>query len=310
MQKGSNPGGGPATRPRISVVIASVNGWHVLRECLEALHAQAGDHPFEVVLVDRCGPELRRRVAAAFPTVRLVEVAPEATIPDMRARGLRLAQGDLVAVTEDHCLARPGWFDAMVRAHAGHALAAVGGPVENAAAERLVDRAAFLCEYSQLMGPLPAGPAENVAGNNVVYRREALETVRDVVEAGVWEHFLHAAIRERGGRFAVEPALAIDHKKSFGFGEFMSQRYHYSRSFAGMRVQGKSALVRAAWAAASPLLVPLVLGRIGRAVAAKRRHVGDLVTTAPLLALFSVSYWWGELVGSLLGPGRSLERVQ
>lgn len=290
-------------------MIASVNGWSSLGDCLRALHRQAGEHPFEVVLVDRCGPEVRAAVTS-FPNVRVIPVSPEAAIPTMRALGVREARGEIVAVIEDHCLARPGWFDAMVRAHAAGDFAAVGGPVENACRERVVDWAAFFCEYSRWMGPLPAGPADDVAGNNVAYRRRALDEVRDVVEAGVWEHFLHAAIRDRGGRFALDPALAIDHRKSFGLGEFMAQRYHYSRSFAGMRAQERAPAVRLAWAAASPLLVPLVLGRIGRNVLRKRRHVPQLLASAPVLVLFSLSWAWGELVGYLFGGGRSLERVR
>ena len=38
------------------------------------------------------------------------------TIPELRAMAIRRAQGDLVGITEDHCIAPDGWLEAMVRA--------------------------------------------------------------------------------------------------------------------------------------------------------------------------------------------------
>ena len=48
----------------------------------------------------------------------------------------------------------------------------------------------------------------------------------------------------------------IDHAKDFGFREFASQRYHYSRSYAGTRNYelGRVASVRARLPALAPLM--------------------------------------------------------
>ena len=46
------------------------------------------------------------------------------------------------------------------------------------------------------------------------------------------------------------------------------------------------------------------------AVARKRRHGARFLQAAPALATFLLSWAWGEAVGALLGPGRSLERVE
>ena len=45
----------------------------------------------------------------------------------------------------------------------------------------------------------------------------------------------------------------LDHAKDFGFGEFLSQRYHYSRSYAGMR-NAELGTKRLLYALGSPLI--------------------------------------------------------
>jgi hypothetical protein len=57
-------------------------------------------------------------------------------------------------------------------------------------------------------------------------------------------------------------------------------------------------------------LPPLLMVRISRQVLGKRRHVGKLIASLPLLAVFTTSWAAGEIAGYLFGAGRSLERVK
>lgn len=57
----------------------------------------------------------------------------------------------------------------------------VAGSISNSATESFMDWAAFLCEYSGSLPPLPAGPADGVPGNNVVYRKEVLDRYKDTL---------------------------------------------------------------------------------------------------------------------------------
>jgi hypothetical protein len=117
-------------------------------------------------------------------------------------------------------------------------------------------------------------------------------------------------MRAQGVSFHSDPDLAVTHKKSFGYVEFLTQRYHYSRSFAGARLQGSPWWKRLGYACATPLLPPVLMARMIGAVAKKRRHGARFVQASPVLATFLVSWAFGEAVGALLGPGRSLERVE
>ena len=226
-----------ANPPRLSVIIASVNGLKCIAECLEHLERQTAHGQAEVLVVDRCGGETAETIRRRFPGVRLIPVAPDTTIPRMRAVGVRAALGEIIAITEDHCMAPPEWFDKMLRAHTS-AYAAIGGAVENCATESIVDWSVFFCEYSHCMRPIPAGVVQDIPGNNASYKRWALNKCRDRLEDGVWENFLHATLKDRGIELFSDPSIVLYHKKSFGVMEFLSQRYHYGRSFAAMRTEG------------------------------------------------------------------------
>jgi glycosyltransferase involved in cell wall biosynthesis len=295
--------------PLVSAIVPCVNGLPIVAECVESFLAQSQAGAIEVVVVDRCGPQTRAELVRRFPQARVIAVETSASIPSMRARGIEQARGRVIAITEDHCLAEPGWLAAVERAYrAGYE--AVGGPVENGCTARGVDWAVFFCEYVRFMGPLPTGVCQEIAGNNSAYDRRLLERLRPELQQERWESFLHARMRELGVVFYCDPEMAVLHKKSFGYRYFLSQRYHYSRSFAGMRLTGARRWRRWVYAAGTLLLPGLLLARIGAAVARKRRHGRAFVLCLPILATFLVSWAVGEGVGALLGPGKSLERVE
>jgi len=206
-------------------------------------------------------------------------------------------------------MVRDNWFREILKAH-DSAYLVTGGPVENGATGRLIDWAVFLCEYSSLMPPVAAGEVPCVAGNNVAYKREAFAAVDAGTLKNSWEYFHHQAMIKAGIRFLSVPEMVLDHKKEFGFFYFLSQRFHYSRSFAGMRRTGISVPQRCLYACASPLLIPLMLYRIGRDVMLKRRQRMVFLLTLPLQVAFLSSYALGEGVGYLFGSGNSLSRVE
>jgi len=293
----------------LSVVVPSVNGFDDLSGTLAALERQRADVDLEVLVVDRLGRELRERVRAAYPLVRVLEVEAETTIPQMRAIAFRAASAPAVAVIEDHVIVPPGWARSLLRAQTP-STPVVAGAVENAATTGLVDWAAYLCEYSHCTPPLPAGPADWLTGNNVVYPRALLERYRAVAESGAWENRLHDAFKADGILLTCRPEIVVGHKMHYSFGLYMSQRYLYSRSYAGARAEGASLARRWAMGLASMALPPLLFWRTVSRIGAKGRHRLELVRSLPLLALFVVAWAAGEAVGYVAGPGNSLSKVR
>jgi hypothetical protein len=298
-----------ATQPALTIVVPSVNGLHDLIPCCQALERVRATLPLEVLVVDRLGEPVRAQVRTQFPWVRLLDMPRGSTIPQMRDAAFRAASADAIAVIEDHVIVPPTWGTRLLAALAeGHDV--VGGPIENAANERLLDWATFLCEYSACLPPLPEGDVEWLPGNNVVYRRAVLSRFLDVTAQGAWENRLHDAMRAAGVALICRGELLVGHKKHFGFFEYIGQRYLYSRSYAGARVQGAPLLRRLLTGAAAFALPPLLWLRITRSLLAKQVPVARVLATAPFIGAFVLSWGLGEVVGYWFGPGDALARVR
>jgi hypothetical protein len=296
------------TRPELSVVVPSVNGMSDLSDCLRALEREGHGVRLELLVVERCGEDVRRQVRAAFPFVRMIEVDRSVTIPEMRARAFEAATAPAVAVIEDHVIVPAGWARQMLEALGG-AERVVGGSVENAATGTVLDWAAFLCEYSHCLPPLPAGPATWLTGNNVVYPKALLDRHRTIIEAGRWENYLHDALRAAGVPLVCHPEIIVGHKKHYSFAEYLSQRYLYARSYAGARVAGSPFAKRMTFGLAAFVLPPLLFYRTVARIMQKGRHRALLLKSVPFIAVFVLAWGWGEVVGYWRGAGDSLSRV-
>ncbi|MBL0169320.1 MAG: glycosyltransferase [Gemmatimonadaceae bacterium] len=295
--------------PVLTVVVPSVNGLHDLVPCCDALNEVRARIALEVLVVDRLGGDVAATVRSRFPWVTLHEVPRATTIPQMRDAAFRLARAEAIAVIEDHVIVPPEWGERLLAALAeGHDV--VGGPIENAASERLLDWATFLCEYSACLPPLPEGEAAWLPGNNVVYRRAVLQRYLPITAQGAWENRLHDAMRADGVRLVCRANLLVGHKKHFGLLEYAGQRFLYSRSYAGARVQGATFARRLATGAAAFALPPLLLLRITRSLVAKGVPMGRVMATLPFISAFVVAWGLGEVVGYWLGAGNALSRVR
>jgi hypothetical protein len=294
------------SEPALSVVIASVNGFPYVGRCLDALAELAPEA--EVIVADSTDEETRQRLAEGWPQVRLLTFDEQRTIPELRAAGVFAATAPTVALIEDHCLVTPEWSRAVVDAHTvGRAV--VGGPIRNVVTGRIRDWAAFFCEYSAFMEPMEAGEVGDLTGMNVSYGRAALDAIDDLLRDGRWETWLHPRLRERGFSLYCEPRMTLEHDKDFGLGEFLSQRWHYSRSYAGMRNEtlGRK---RYLYALGTPLLPPLLTWRVARNVLRRPGRRRELAVAMPLILLYTTTWAAGEAVGYVAGGGRSLFKVR
>ena len=290
----------------LTVVVASVNGLPYLADCLDSLERHAPDA--EVIVADWTDEKTRALVTDRWPQVQLLSFDEPKAVPELRAAGIAAATAPYVAVIEDHCRVTRGWADAILEAHrAGHHV--VGGAVRNVKTERARDWAPFFCEYGAFMEPSPTGPVDDLTGMNVSYDREALAEIADLLAEGRWESDLHPRLRKRGYGFWAAEGAVIEHAKDFGFVEFASQRYHYSRSFAGMRNASLGAR-RPIYALATPLLVPLIARRIVSSVRSRPGYRPAFRRAAPLVLVYTMIWAFGELVGYTFGGGRSILRVR
>jgi glycosyltransferase involved in cell wall biosynthesis len=293
--------------PVLSVVVASVNGRAVLEPTLDALDTLPERDRIEVIVVETVGLATREHVRARRPEVVLVE-AERQSIPRLRYAGIVRARGELVAILEDHARVDRGWAAALLKEHE-RPWGAVGGPVENGN-DGLVNWAAFFCEYAPYMSPVVDGETADLPGNNIAYKRPHLMRHAQVLEGGKWESWINDRLRADGVAIASTQSMVVHHIKPFRLGNFLTQRFHFARSYAGMRRHDQSWAKRLLYGIGSLALPALLTARVTRTVLAKGRHVGRFLLVSPLVVAFLTVGAFGEMVGYLLGSGASLEQVE
>jgi len=299
-------------KPELSIVIANLSGMPEIGWCLAALEKEQQQVAVEVIVVQPSkNADLNHTLHKLFPWAHLLQLDKDFSIPEMHNFGLEYSQGEIIAILEDHEIVLPGWIEAVIESHITYPeVAAIAGPIDNGSTGQIIDWATFFCEYCRFMPPVQQGTANFIPGNNVSYKRWALETVsRDEFIKGFWENNLHVALLKRGYKFRMEPGLQVSHQKHIGFFEFLQERYHYSHLYANSRMNDRALLFRMAYSLACMILPVVLMKRILFCGISKHRFYKELVLSIPLLFCFTAVWAFGEMVGSLFGTGRNLTLI-
>ncbi|MGH9548470.1 MAG: hypothetical protein ACRD3W_03805, partial [Terriglobales bacterium] len=163
----------------------------------------------------------------------------------------------------------------------------------------------FFCEYSNFISPVTDGIVHDLPGPNVSYKKEAIWKLMASIQDEYWETFVHGKLEEQGQQLWSDPKIKMIHKKHFRFGDFLGERYHYSRAFAGTRNESLTPGKRVLYFFAAPLLPPVLLWRIWKRVSVKKKDMAQFGMSLPILSIFTIAWAIGESVGYALGPGDS-----
>jgi len=94
--------------PKVSVVICSYNGSKTLDGCLRSL--QKLNYPdYEVILVNDGSTDSVPEIAARYPFIRY-HAQPNRGLSVARNTGMELAEGEIIAYTDDDCFAEEDWL--------------------------------------------------------------------------------------------------------------------------------------------------------------------------------------------------------
>ena len=114
-------------RPRITVVVCSLNGAVGLRRCLQTLAGQRTSARMEVIVVDDGSTDDTSDVGRAAG-VAVIRHERNRGLAASRNAGIRRASGEIVAFLDDDCEADPGWVERLLAAYAPSVMG-VGGEV-------------------------------------------------------------------------------------------------------------------------------------------------------------------------------------
>lgn len=289
--------------PSISVVVASNRDKALLHACLGSLLGQC-QHVGAELLVARAGSAADvAALGKTYPAVRFVTAPADASIPQLRALGMAQASGDVVALTEDHCIAQANWLEALTQS-AHNDADVVGGGMDNARRSRTVDWAAYFAEYGFYSPDRPERPesAPLLTGANIAYKRHVIADVIGWANAGERENVAHSRLVARGSMLRFARTAAIFENQSHSVLAFCVDRYHHGRDYARKRLSEEPGTHRWLMLAGSPLLPGLLTWRVARA--AGRTRLGAFLRALPATFFFLTAWSAGEAVGYLRGPVR------
>jgi hypothetical protein len=278
-----------------------------IAECLSALGRQA-EAGTEILVVARPGAAAAQAIEHAFPWARVVRGPARSGAGELRAAGLAQARGEIVAFTDPCCRVGDGWM-ARVCAQPWERYAAVGGVVLPHGLDGAADWAAFLADYGWFLPPVPSGEVGNLPGNNVAFRRQALERAGLVGEPELWKVFALKRLSAQGERFWSDRDLRVYHQRSGSTLEHARRSYVQGRCYGGQRARDTvwgERLVRAATCPALPLVLT---ARVVQAVRGKPGFRAALWRSLPLLVALQTAWAWGELHGYMVGPGRACSQA-
>lgn len=283
---------------RLTVAVVGICGAGHLRRCLEALEAQVEAPPFDVVVV--FDPHLRdiAQLQSSFPNVRMVSNEGQRTPLELASRAIRESAGDLVLLTEDHCVPRPDWVRRLFDAHRVDR-AAVGGAVEVGDEVSSVDWAFYFVDFFRYATPKARGPAGTLTVCNVAYRRSCLEQIRGVWEAMFHETAVNDTLRARFGPLWMEPDARVRMRRHVRFGDALRERYAFGRLFGCTRLQFVGTGRRWYYTCFAPALPVLLFGRMARVALPDLCLRRPFVRSIPCLVAMVLAWSWGEWLGYL-----------
>lgn len=301
------------TEIKLSILLTVVSGVEAVRRCLTVLTKQIDFSDSEIIVPFDKWSATVGDLAAEFPEVsfHFVEDLGLANCADIsafehrlydrrRAVGLRLSRGNILAMTEDHAIPADDWCQQILKAHEQpHAV--IGGAIENAVDSPL-NWAWYYCDFGRYGRPLKCGRAEYVSDINVAYKRDALESVRDVWREAYHETTVHKALQNRGAKLYLNDKMIVfQHRPPLSLKKTWRERLDWGRIFAETRAAEMSFFNRLTYAAGTIFLPPLLLARAVKNMHRQKRTAPQILSAIPYLLFLLVGWSVGECAGYLLG---------
>lgn len=289
--------------PHVSVVVASNRSRALLDDCLAALLGQCERARAELIVARDDDDEGLEALAEAYPSVRVVPVRRGASIPELRGAGMREATGDIVMLTEDHCVPGPRWVEELCFG-VDNVAEIAGGGMDNAQRKRAIDWAAYFSEYGLYATTRSDSNGRmQLTAANVAYRRSIVGDVIAWASAGEWENVAHDRLRARGNSLHFVETAPVYQNKTYEFWDFCRDRFEHGLTYARTRLVEEPGARRWLLTAMMPLLPVAILVRVARAAAPTRWWA--FLRALPVTLAFATAWSVGEAVGYIRGPARA-----
>jgi glycosyltransferase involved in cell wall biosynthesis len=289
----------------LSVVIGTISSERSIRACITSVIESCAALRAEIIVVDASADETASLVRRHFPEVQLISLPTNTLTPVLWSTGIAAARGSRVATTTGHCVVPTGWAQELIAALDSGA-AGAGGPILIRERASLVDRAIYFLRYSAFMPRASDEVARvsEIAGDNAMYSRSALDEYPSAMSEGFWEVELHAALRAKGKYLVMVQRAAAEFGDSFTLGVISRHRFAHGRHYGEWRVrqQAESAL---RIALAAPLVPLVLLYRIAGRVMRSGSRRASFILASPVIFWLAACWAFGEAVGAIRSRRRA-----
>ena len=293
----------------LSIVLRVVGGKPFVRRNLSCLAPQIKDRPIEVIVpydssIKCCG-ELKQD----YPQVTFVFMGEVKTgaakhthaaaheLYDRRtAKGLRVARGEILALLEDYGIPKADWCDQVLYAHnLSHGV--IGGAVEHEG-KGILNWAVYFLDFGRYQLPLSEQPVQYLTDVNVSYKREVLESIREVWAEEYNEVAVHWALAKKGVLLWLRPQIVVSEDRGeLFFADLIKERFAWGRLFGCMRARQMTFKSRLLYIFLSPGIPVVLLARMIANVFKKQRNWGQFILSLPLTIMLTSVWCIGELFG-------------
>ncbi len=147
--------------PKISVIVCSYNGAARIKETLESLKNQSYPN-LEVIVVDDGSTDRTSDVARQYD-FKLIRLEKNLGLAAARNRGVKEAAGEIIAFTDDDCIAHKDWIKNLAEVYSASEVDGVGGRIEAYSTSSLLEKYAYFARH-----PIYAHRPQIESGHRVI----------------------------------------------------------------------------------------------------------------------------------------------
>jgi glycosyltransferase involved in cell wall biosynthesis len=219
--------------PRISIIVCTYNGQRTLRQCLASLK-EIKYPDYEIIVVDDGSSDSSPSIVCEFTGI-LYAQQRHGGLSAARNRGAREATGEILAYTDDDCIADDDWLTYLAHAFLTHNYDAAGGPNIPPPPVSLQQACVTAAPGAPSHVLLNDRLAEHLPGCNLVVTAKAFHSI------GGFSEEYHTAgddvdfcwrLEEQGGQIGFVPGAFVWHHRRVTARAYLRQQIGYGKAEA------------------------------------------------------------------------------
>jgi hypothetical protein len=307
---------------KLTILLTVVSGKEAVKSCLKSLCPQTDFSDVEIIVpFDKWSINVGD-LSSEFPNVNFyfieelglaesekVSSHQHRLYDRRRAIGLQISSGRIIAMIEDHAIPADDWCEQLLRVHL-QPYEVIGGAIENAI-DKPLNWALYYCDFGRYGKPFPSGLSDYISDINVAYKREALESIREIWQEAYHETTVHWGLLENGSRLYRDDRMVVfQNRPPISLFKALTERIAWGRVFAETRGKRMSFSGRVAFAVGAVALPPILLIRVIKNMIRQKRTVVQMLNSIPIAFVLLVGWSLGESIGYFVGEPRLKTHTQ